>query len=66
MDCICIIVTTLIVTARCMSSWVDFGVNLEKLDSLVGKAFVCLYDHNLFETAVDTLIAALTKNEPYK
>ena len=49
-----------------MSSWVDFGVNLEKLDSLVGKAFVCLYDHNLFETAVDTLIAALTKNEPYK
>ena len=49
-----------------MTSWIEFGVKIDQLQQLVTKAFSCLCDNFLFETAVDTLIAALTKNEPSK
>ncbi|XP_067945503.1 importin-13-like [Watersipora subatra] len=49
---------------RCMSSWIEFGVRIDKMGVLVNKAFKCLHNENLFESAVDTLIAALTKNQP--
>ncbi|XP_064386855.1 importin-13-like isoform X2 [Halichondria panicea] len=51
---------------HCCSSWVQFGLPLPEVDSLIDHLFACLLVPELLETASDTLQEMLSHDDSFK
>ena len=51
---------------KCCCSWVQFGLPLPEIGSLIDLVFHCLLDPELLEVATDTLTEMLAHDDSFK